>query len=495
MRYLPRYISFLILCSLLVGPRFWRADIQGCEPPAGFVTPEMFNGDGLDGSDDTDAIIDAISESNLYLCPGHIYHISRTIEIPSNRTIQSEQDNKAQIVLARHYQEVETKQGREVRGFNLTADSLFYSTKNELDDITRRKVSTYSNCPNPNDPPERIRSNLKCKEIEFLYRIVGFDLSSSEDVTLANFRISIEMNKKAIAVPILIQDASNIEINRTEINEFGWMLGGIMIDGSRDIDIYDLRINEIVTGYCVKDIRFKPQITGIVIDDATNKLSSGIEIHQSNFIRIRQEEPFRNCRWYKGRDNNGTDLGDGPYGQQADGINIAKSEPHDRTTVRKAHSIHNNLFEQVDEGIDTFGQDSFFYENTFRTVCSAFKINHGASHNRVVRNQLFDVQTQGILLTGQGDGDVVGNTIYGNIISGVRKAGDMCIEEPVVAAIRIAGNHPVGNYLVENVIQDVGDNNYWLHCTGGYGNYLLKNVHPSGDTHIMGQHQCIVIED
>ncbi len=416
-----------------------------CDPPSGFVTVEQFGGNGLDGSDDTEAFIRALKVGNVYLCPGGRYHISSTISIPDGRIIQSEQDNRAVIVLAK---------GQNSEGYTITGDSLAGIDVNQLDRILRRKCSDFD---------EDLYG--KCSLLK--NRIVGLEMGNK--CKLLNIQITIEHsdNQSTIAVPILANLKKEIIIERVTIEDFFWMPAGIMIDGCDNVEIYGCQIINANTNYCPKiKTSYKPESIGILIDEATIIESEEVTISHCLIGNIMQSSAFADCR----------QADSSIYSLQSDAINVVKGK-----NIR----INNSIFYRVNEGIDIFTDGALIEDNNFRNVCTGMKINHGASNNIIKNNNFDSLGMYGLLLVSQNSQTPVKeNLISGNVIRGMSgntlaTCGDYdrSIIRSAVALYSICCGTVEHNTISTNEVSNLKGLTYWLHCGDGVeNNTIIGNV-------------------
>lgn len=104
------------------------------------------------------------------------------------------------------------------------------------------------------------------------------------------------------------------------------------------------------------------------------------------------------------------------YGDQSDGINIAK-------TLARAFVIDGLLISRVNEALDVFGQENSIVGGTYSDCRgNALKFIHGAKRNAVIAPNIVRPWLGGIVFAGSstpGVGDTAFNTVSGGVISDV----------------------------------------------------------------------------
>lgn len=162
------------------------------------------------------------------------------------------------------------------------------------------------------------------------------------------------------------------------------------------------------------------------------------------------------------------------FGYQTDAINISHEESN-------GHRICGNRIYVVGEGIDTFGANSVISGNLIQDAYAyGIKIVHGARRNLVEGNRIIDPGLGGIVLSGNtaDTNHTEFNTVKGNSISGVNKAGNWTASVNFGIRCEDDGGSKFArnNIIIDNDITDGAAMKYGIvSSNGSTGNQFRNN--------------------
>lgn len=298
--------------------------------PSGFQSPEEF---GSIQGDATEALQTAINDGNVWLTPGKTYTVTKTLLLGSNRTIRS--DGTATLVF-------DTR-------------SRDFVDQPELDRIPVLKLM-------------RIYNVSEVHMQDFIVKTIGSPPNTIEAYVQGG---------------VDIRNSSSVAVQGLEFYGFPKTTGVIRSNSTNDLLVED---NLIHGSYTRSPTR---QVTGILIDDARTRISSGdgtrIPVNSENFtIRgnlvlglLLDPSVALNVTFRKPAVDGTTSA----MGYEVDGINI--------NTVGNTspYYVESNIVMDVGEALDTFASHGYIRNNHIeRTYTHAFKLIHTASHNKFTGN-------------------------------------------------------------------------------------------------------------